>query len=545
MIRTLLIKELREHGFTFFVLLLLEILVGAILALYILQRQGTVANSFWMLWIYLIVFAPLFAGILGHCLVRKEYLGATQLFLETLPVSRTSMVTVKWLIGWILFSILGFAMATFCLLLEWRSVRIDLALIGFLASKTFAYSLCIYSFFFATNFLGRYRTPFYLALLATLIFLDAWKNFDWNRSIPFVLIDSRFTTERHLFPWNEIVQTLGLSGFFIAITYGLALVREGSVPQLLAEKMSHREKIFVTVSIVAWVYVCFIYDERRPKEPYNMPNAHVFVENGVLLKISDSEEKESIQTFGTQLHLELVELKNYLEIKKFPLIFISSRRDLDDDQYERGMIEAAEGLLVRINFASPTFNKKKFLVWLIPLILQNLSHDRVLFEPKRWVLDGFATFWIHRRESSNPWPPQASICLRALMATPQGIARSALDQWPVFREQWGDDVSQGVAASGLQILALHHNEKKVRSFLQSILTSRPPKDLFALYYEKRHSLSHFFKTHLQIDYDEFLAQWNQELQTIRPQYSHQLSQIPRIQGKVTFLPLSDTLHQIQ
>ncbi|NLD38455.1 MAG: ABC transporter permease subunit [Desulfatiglans sp.] len=48
---------------------------------------------------FLLFFIPLSAIVLGNRLVVKEYYSRTQLFIESLPISRVEMVLVKYFIG--------------------------------------------------------------------------------------------------------------------------------------------------------------------------------------------------------------------------------------------------------------------------------------------------------------------------------------------------------------------------------------------------------------------------------------------------------------
>src|SRR5262245_33132736 len=111
MIRTLLVKELREHwlplgAIVVFSLLGLGMVVLAALA------AGEAANALASLRGFLMSFGTISAMVICSRLVVREYQSKTQLFLESLPVTRGRMIAVKYALGFVMmFGLTGFALA--------------------------------------------------------------------------------------------------------------------------------------------------------------------------------------------------------------------------------------------------------------------------------------------------------------------------------------------------------------------------------------------------------------------------------------------------
>src|SRR5262245_51367135 len=106
-------KELRENGI---VVLLALAFVGAGLAAFLVQsaRWG---GRFTGLVQHALVFTPLLAVIVSNRLLTREYGGRTQLFLETLPISRSRVFATKWLLGAVIMSCAS--LASWYATLEW------------------------------------------------------------------------------------------------------------------------------------------------------------------------------------------------------------------------------------------------------------------------------------------------------------------------------------------------------------------------------------------------------------------------------------------
>jgi hypothetical protein len=98
MMRGLLAKELRQHGFTFAFLFLL-LLCGLAVMARNARVDMVLGGSFGALHILLCAFAPLACLVLGQVLIATEFRQKTQLFLEGLPLPHWRMLAVKFALG--------------------------------------------------------------------------------------------------------------------------------------------------------------------------------------------------------------------------------------------------------------------------------------------------------------------------------------------------------------------------------------------------------------------------------------------------------------
>src|SRR5262249_31544709 len=86
-------KELREHRGVL-VAMWTVCALGLLVLLAASQRQGSPVAAWRML---LLIFGSLLSLALANRFVVREYGGRTQLFLETLPMGRAQVITLKWL----------------------------------------------------------------------------------------------------------------------------------------------------------------------------------------------------------------------------------------------------------------------------------------------------------------------------------------------------------------------------------------------------------------------------------------------------------------
>ena len=207
--------------------------------------KGGSETPFEGLRLYVILMGGLGALVLNHRLVVNEYQARTQLFLEALPVARWRMVAVKYGLGLgTMLVLLGVSFAIACLL-AWRHEGMTPRFTAILAARSVSAVWFAQSFCFLMGLTGRYRLALYLTMLLGCAFVAEHKALEFTRFGPVALLDSRFAYEREDIPWQALGVTWEMILVFTLLAAGLSLVREGSVAALLAEKMSHREKVLI------------------------------------------------------------------------------------------------------------------------------------------------------------------------------------------------------------------------------------------------------------------------------------------------------------
>lgn len=240
MIRALIGKELRQHGFAVVFLLLLPFAILILISSNALLRRAG-GGGFEAVHLLLITVIPLVSLVLGQLLIAQEFRHKTQLFLEGLPLPRWRMLAVKFGLGLVL--ILS-AAAIALIYTGWTARHTEAMTPRFaalLAARTAAWTLCVYTLCFAHAFLGRYRIFFGVAIAFGLF---AMSSLDLSLSEfgPFALMDQRFSYERLIWPGKALAMSGALILLLAGIGFYLGLVRDSTVAALLAEKMSTRKK---------------------------------------------------------------------------------------------------------------------------------------------------------------------------------------------------------------------------------------------------------------------------------------------------------------
>ena len=539
MTRTLVRKELAQHWPAMLLIGLLT-LVGYGLVLAVGLIRGEAGSVFEGLRMFVLVMMALATVVLCHRLVVVEYQARTQLFLEALPVSRARMVAVKYALGLVVWaSLLAVALALACALAH-RREALTPRFVGLLAARAFAATWCAYNFFFLMGFLGRYRVAVYLGVLVACMAIDQLTNVHFDRFGPLALLDERFAFERERVPTEALRTTLALGGAFSLLAFALGLVREGSVAALLAERMSHREKICIAALLVGFLFVIVVLEERKPKQPFDLHGAITELRPGLVLKATPGPVSgtRSISRVTRSVADELAAARAYLGLTALPPVFLTHRRDLDADRYERGELTAAEGLSVQANFTAREWSEADFTAWLLREALIVRSHGRAKLEPKMWVLDGFGWFWLGRERAADPLANDRSLALRAAYGTEAGFAPGDLRRWLSFRERVGGDVAAGVAWSGLRTIARRQGPERCQRFLRAVLAGELPQDARAWLRERANPLERLLREEAGWSSAEFFAAWQADLAEARRALADDLARVPRLRGEVEFVPLS-------
>jgi hypothetical protein len=319
----------------------------------------------------------------------------------------------------------------------------------------------------------------------------------------------------------------------------LSLTREGSVATLLAEKMSHREKIFVTALVLGFVFAVSVYDEEAEKQPFDLPQALVATADGVSVKVSigGSTDEQTGQQLAELVAQQTAEMKQFLQLQKVPPVFVVQRRDLDGDRFERGVLDGAEGLLVRANFLADDWHEGRFLSWLLRELLVVASDQRLKLEQNMWLLDGFALYWVCRDENAER-ADYAQLELRASYGAQQGFTATDLEDWLSYRERVGADIAAAVAWSGLVSLARSAGHERCRALLKSMLDCDAPSDLRSVLRQWREPLPVVFQREVGLAYGKFLSNWSDELLASTEARADELTAIPEARGALEFVPVS-------
>jgi hypothetical protein len=527
-------KELWQHWLAFLIAGLLTFSAGVLLLSSSLVR-GHAGTPFEGYRLFVAIFGVILPTVICHRLVVVEYQARTQLFLEGLPFPRWRMLATKYALGLALVLLLlglGFLAS---LVVAARHDPPSTRFLAIVSARAASYAWCAWNFFFVMGLLGRYRVAIYLALGLALLGLQEMSALHLTRFGPFALVDATFPYEADRFPWTALRHTWLLGGAFLALAFFLGLVREGSVAALLAEKMSHREKVFISALLVGLLWTVTLVGEKNKRVAFDLPGAAAESAPGVVVKVAPASESDAWRSSARNLAraaaTELVSLRDYFEISELPPVFITPRGDLDANRYERGELEHHHGLHVQANFASPNWETRDFLPWLLREVLIVASNDRARHESRRFVLDGFALHWSRRGPSASNTNADA-VPLRALYGARNGVTPADLSRWLSFREQVGDPIASAVACSALESLARRCEPARFRAFVRATLALGTPRDLRALLGRGGQPWERALPETTGLPVDRFFSTWQEDLGVQRRELASRLERIPRLSAEL-------------
>jgi hypothetical protein len=469
MIRGLLGKELRQHGFTLTFLFLMLIGALALIAGNAGLRRA-LGGGFAGVQLLHHTYVPLVCLVLGQILIATEFRQKTQLFLEGLPLPRWRMLAVKFTLG---LAVLVGAVAA-ALLVAWWSARGSEAMTprfaALVALKSAGWVWFMYALCFAHAFLGRYRVPFGIVLFFGFIALQS-SGVRLSDFGPFALVNERFAYERHVFPGAALAVAAACGLGLAALGFALGLVRDASVASLLAERMSPREKVFMTfLMLISMSTSAWLWDHYRTATPVRMPGAfeaqrglaRVFAAAAV--DAPSREETAALERAATRAAEELGALAEYLGCKTFPPIFIVHRRDLAGGEYAGGELKPSQGALGRVNLTAKEFAEVAWHEWLICRALSAHTGGLAWRERNAWALDGLAHWWPRR---ADPTPAADA---------PSSFSARDFDRWFTVERDHGAERAHELAVALLAKLAEQHGEEARRKFLGAMFGAARPDD---------------------------------------------------------------------
>ncbi len=473
MIRGLLEKELRQHGFTFAFLIVL--LMGALV---VIGANGMLNRStgggFAALRLMIVFFAPLACLVLGQILIATEFRQKTQLFLESLPLPRWRMLAVKFVLG--LGSML-FATAL-ALGLAWLEARHSESMTPrfalLLALKTAGWTWFLFTFCFAHAFLGRYRIMFGVAVIFGLIYASQ-AGVELTEFGPTALVDERFGYERVILPGRALAITGALGLALAGLGFVLGLMRDATIAALLAEKMSGREKVFMVMLIFAALFVAVgQYDRSKAVEPVRIPGSMeaqrgvVRVAASAAVDAPSRAETAAVEAAAHRVAEQLGAMAEYLHCPSFPAVFVVHRRDLEANEIVEGDLKPTQGVLARVNLTAEKYDDAVLQEWLLRRTLLIQSGHLADRERNAWVLDGFTWWWVHSKHGTVDALDETARAA-AQSSMPKEFSERQLREWYSTRKKLGEEKARLFAGTGLAILAREKGADAVRRFLGAML----------------------------------------------------------------------------
>ena len=474
--RALVRKEWREHGGVL-VLLCLALALALGIMLNAAKQSGSPLKAFQGI---VTSVMPLMAVILVSRLVVREYMGRTQLFLETLPVSRLQVVGVKWLTG----AVWLFVPLAICFVVTLFAARHQVVLnahfIALIAIRAAAFTLMMYALFFALGLTGRYRFLIFIVLLVAAVVADQRGQLEFSQWPPFLLIQQSMVYERIDLPLQAVLTTCAMALALIVFTFALALSAQGSLVVALSRRMSFREKFTWSIVGMSVLSLVVMIDVRKQKPSFEMASA-IRSESGPTVSVARQGKTGDAQALADQLSADLKHLQDVLALPVEPSLNVVPDNALDAGIFQTATLTKADGVVVRAAFNSPDFDRDGFRAYALSAWLRWYSNDRLASEERRWLLDGF-TQWLPARslpQRQEILTLRAALAARALSARQIGMD-SALGQWLTTREELGACLGDALAWRMAMSLEQQLGPQGFQTLARSVFAAPHPKDMHSL-----------------------------------------------------------------
>ncbi|WP_257455457.1 hypothetical protein [Archangium lipolyticum] len=521
----LLRKEWREHRGSW---LLLNLLFGALLVLFLVgeARYARRGSLFELLRMSSILLSTVGALFVAHRLVVREYGQRTQLFLESLPLSRARILATKLVLGAAVL-LLPLALSLLVLGLRARAYEdVTLPFLVLLVLRAGTPVLLGWIFFALAGLLGRYRTPLFIFLTLALFAMDQLTDFNISQMGPFALLGADFAFERHRIPWDDLGPCWALSVAAVALCFALVLYEDGTLAELLSQRMSHREKVFIACIFVGLLTVISVMEQEKQRKPFALHTAEQASVKGSALQVAPGVgfPPEQARKLAERLAGDLTALSDYLGLERLPAVAVMPIRELDADVFQRAKLEKADGVVVRANLADPGFDTRAFESFLFREVLIWASEGTARREERQWLLDGFTTWWANRDEEDPRLSPRAAVASRE-----DFDSRS----WLSTRERLGPCLAGALAARGVRALHGQLGEPAFQTLMRRILAQPPGTGFWGLWNEPR--LDALLRELGGTSEEELTKRWHEELHEDREARAELLRGLSRLRPSFTLV----------
>lgn len=495
--RGILVKEWLHHRWLILALLMLTTCTWLLFAGFqqLSEHGGShFYNLSWFLWLIF----PLFCLILSNAVVADEFRQRTQVFLEGLPISRFVFLATKYMIGLLVVMITALLLLFLAGAMRWIAEAMTPRFALLLVVKTLLWAWFCWAALFALGFLGRYRMLAGMVGIIGLMLMQNALEIQVTRFGPFHLIGDQYAYERQEFPSVAAAYTGGLIALLTFVGFSFGLVRDATLPSLLAEKMSSREKLVITALIFFAMFVAGSVMERQSKtERLNMPGSvdvsyqHGKISAAAAVVAPSDEDVQSLNDHAEFAATILSEVADYLDIEQLPPVYLVHRPDFPANKFEIGGLDSRQGVLFRFNARKTTFDELEWNRFLIRHVLSGLQHYRLESDTRGWVLDGFVSWWVSRNESSGTsLPVEDSEPTKVYALRPY---ENDLTHWLAFKKKVGDEPAKVWAGFLIATLQQNTQPDQFRNFLSQILSYPATHDVRATLHDYWYSVRYVLR----------------------------------------------------
>jgi hypothetical protein len=509
-------KELRQHGPALAgVTVLLAVTVFlAYLALIKEARVLSVLDLVPQFAVSALIAAALY---LGHRLVVAEYYGRTQRFVESLPVRRGQMVLVKaaFGLGWMLL------WAGAVLLLAARAARatepVEPRFLAIMAARLSLYAFAVWGIAFVYGFFGRLRIPLALGAAFLLFLLSRTTALELGRFGPLALVDhATFAFERHRFPWRALAQAAAVGGGSVALAYALARVREGSVVEALARRLSARELSALLVTAAGGALLVGALTREPPTPEYDFATDKVLRGDRGTVEIAylEDELKPVAARLAADVEEKIAATTRLLALPEaFPKVRVVNGPEVAPGR-PRNVANDDRALVLRARLEGMSPEDQTQLVFhVLHGLLWRRTRQRAGYEPKHWMLDGFALAVARSGDVAPPPtdPPDLDMLRAVAAAALVPIDERALGAWAITTERLGDVPTAALAASGWRVLGARVGPDKTRALALAAFARRGTGDVRDAIHDWRTPMPKLFERATGWPWEDFLGAWRAAL----------------------------------
>ncbi|MDQ3263467.1 MAG: hypothetical protein M3Y59_07390 [Myxococcota bacterium] len=445
MTRAWLQKELRDHW------LALTAWLAFAAALYGLMLFGLSQDQARGSWLeaprrFAIGWSLLGTTYLAGRLIRREYNSRTQLFLEALPVSRTRVLTTKLVMGAALTAgVFGVAIGI-ATAIGGASQAHGPRLLAFVSVRVLSVAWFVWALLAMAALLGRYRIPLLLVLGLALTALAQFTSLELTNLGPARLLGDELPYEDAVLPWAALAQTWAGTALCLGACYALVLAGDGLLTVQLSDRMSHREKVYVTCVLLAFLVGLGTLEATLKPEPFRLSDAVVAEKNGTRVEVSAELEPAFATELADGMLRILESAREEVGLTQLPGLALLPTRELDPDEAERAHVANASGVVLRAALDDPELDSFRLTMVALHDVLSEARDDRAMKETSHWLLDGFAH--LHTARQLLGEEGVALLWLRAAVIPAQPL-EPFLRRWDPAQEELGTCLSGAAAASVL------------------------------------------------------------------------------------------------
>ena len=517
-ILTLMGKDLVQNAIVLVAFLLLMVLTFALLLLgtAVSPERITLLSAHAA---FVHVFAPLTGLFLGHRLVVQEYSARTQLFVEALPIRPFEHLLAKVLLG--LLILWGACLASLFVASAAAALREALSLrwVGLVALRTLGFTFALWSFFLAMGLLGRWRIPIYVGLFFFIVVLTETSEVELSRFGPLALVGETFVLERERLPAADLGVTVSFGALFLLFAFGLASVREGSIAESLARKMTQREKVAAGVLLLAGTTISATLSERRAKPPFEFAQEQAVHHAAapVHLLYLDEAYRARAEALADAIADDLQSLGDALGWRELPPIHLALRTSLDHRTFEATPLVESDGVLLHANFVAHEVDEQALRARVLAHAIESATAGRAAFEPFAWVRTALAEVWVRRGEEAPSLPAMR----RALWLSEQRSPRyEMLRYWYRTSERYGETVAAAFAYSAGRSLVEEVGLDRFLDLARELFAGPAPRDSRPVIGLRLRSVAERLEAATGLDRDRFEVRWKAFLESARrdPRY---------------------------